>query len=69
MPTNFLIALRIGGAVVGSLVWYWKLPQRERQTADARTKDHIDRTYGAPVWSLTPEQARAVHDWAKAQHA
>ena len=49
MPTNFLIALRIGGAVVGSLVWYWKLPQRERQTADARTKDHIDRTYGAPV--------------------
>ncbi|GAA0567328.1 hypothetical protein GCM10009416_01680 [Craurococcus roseus] len=69
MPTIFLIALRLGGAVADSLVWYWSLPQLARQAADARTRDHIERTYSASIWALTPAQAREVHAWAKAQHA
>ena len=69
MPTTYLIAFRIGGAVAGSLGWYWKLPQLVRQAADARTKDHIEKTYGVSMWNLTSEQARAVHEWATAQHA
>ncbi len=69
MPTIYLIALRIGGAVVGSLTWYWRLPQFVRQTADVRTRDYIERTYRTSMWSLTAEQARAVYSWARAQHA
>lgn len=70
MPTIFLVALRLGGAVAASLGWYWKLPQLARQAADARTRDHIERTYRAgDVWALTPAQAAEVHAWAKAQHA
>ena len=68
MPTIFLIALRLGGAVADSLVWYWKLPQLARQAADAQAREHIERTYRASVWALTPAQAREVHAWAKAQH-
>jgi hypothetical protein len=46
VATILLIALRIGGAVAGSLLWYWRLPHPVRQAADARTRDHIERTYG-----------------------
>jgi hypothetical protein len=67
--TILLIALRIGGAVAGSLRWYWRLPLPLRQAADARTRDHIERTYGISMWKLTPEQARAVYRWTMAQHA
>ena len=69
MPTIYLLALRMGGAVAGTLGWYWRLPQLARQAADARAKDHIERTYGVSMWHLTPEQARAVHEWAAARHA
>ena len=69
MPTTYLVALRTGGGLAGSLGWYWSLPQRERQAADARTRDHIERTYGTSVRGLSAEQARAVHDWARARHA
>ncbi len=69
MPTILLIALRIGGAVVGSLTWYWRLPRALRQAADARTRDHIESTYRTSIRSLTVEQARAVYRWARAQHA
>jgi hypothetical protein len=69
LPTIYLIALRMGGAVAGSLGWYWRLPQLVRQAADARAKEHIEKTYGVPVWNLTPEQARTVHEWATARHA
>ena len=69
MPTILLIALRLGGAVAGPLGWYWRLPRCLRQAADARTSDHIERTYGTCMWSLTVEQARAVHRWARAHHA
>lgn len=69
MPTIFLIALKLGDTVAGSLGWYWNLPQRGRQAADARTSDHIERTYRATVRTLTLEGARAVHEWARAQHA
>lgn len=69
MPTILLIALRLGGAVAGTLGWYWRLPRRVRQAADARTSAHIERTYGTSLWGLTAEQARAVHRWARAQHA
>ena len=69
MPTILLIAFRIGGAVVGSLNWYWRLPHTLRQAADARTRDHIERTYRTSIWSLTVEQARAVYRWTRAQHA
>ena len=69
MPTTYPLALRIGGALVGSLGWYWGLPQRERQAADARTREHIERTYGTSARSLSAEQARAVYDWARARHA
>jgi len=69
MPTILLIALRLGGGVSGTLAWYWRLPQRERQLADARTKEHIERTYHATLWMLTPGQAMSVHDWARGQHA
>ena len=69
MPTIFLIALRIGGAVVGSLNWYWRLPQLVRQAADARTRDYIERTFRTSIRSLSAEQARTVYDWARAQHA
>ena len=69
MATILIIALRIGGAVVGSLAWYWRLPRLLRQAADARTKDHIERTYRTSIWSLTVEQATAVYKWARAQHA
>jgi hypothetical protein len=69
MPTIFIIALRIGGAFVGSLAWYWRLPQLVRQAADARTREHIERTYSTSIWSLSVEQARAVYTWARAQHA
>jgi hypothetical protein len=40
-----------------------------RQAADARTRDHIERTYRTSIWSLTVEQATAVYKWARAQHA
>jgi hypothetical protein len=69
VPTIYLIALRIGGAVAGSLGWYWGLPQLARQAADARTRDHIEATYRAPLQGLSTGQARAVYDWARAQHA
>ena len=69
MATILLLALRIGGAVAGSLLWYWRLPHPTRQAADARTRDHIERTYGLSMWKLTPEQARAVYRWAMAEHA
>ena len=69
MPTVFIIALRIGGAFAGSLGWYWRLSQHERQAADARTRAHIDTTYGTSIWSLTAEQAKAIHHWTRAQHA
>ena len=69
MPTIYLIALRTGGAAAGPLGWYWGLPQLARQAADARTRDHIERTYRASTRSLGTEQARAVYDWARAQHA
>ncbi len=69
MATILIIALRIGGAVVGSLAWYWRLPRLLRQAADARTRAHVERAYGVALRSLTPEQARDVHAWAKAQHA
>lgn len=68
MPTTYLVALRIGG-LAGSLGWYWGLPQLARQAADARTRDHIERTYRTSARSLSAEQARAVYDWARAQHA
>jgi hypothetical protein len=69
VPTIYLIALRIGAAVAGSLGWYWGLPQRERQAADARTRGHIQATYRAPLQGLSPGQARAAYDWARARHA
>ena len=69
MPTIYLIALRTGGAVIGSLGWYWDLPQLARQAADARTRHHIEATYRAPLRSLSAGQARAVYDWARARHA
>ena len=69
MPTILLIALRIDGAVTGSLHWYWRLPRPVRQAADTRTRDYIERTYRTSMWSLTAEQARAVYRWAMAQHA
>ena len=69
MPTTYLVALRIGGALVGSLGWYWRLPQLARQAADARTRDHIERIYSAPARTLSTGQARAVYDWARARHA
>ena len=69
MPTIYLIALRTGGAAAGSLGWYWNLPQLARQAADARTRDHIEATYRAPLRSLSPGQAQAVYEWARAQHA
>ena len=65
MPTIYLIALRIGGAAAGSLGWYWGLPQLARQAADARTRDHIEATYRAPLRSLSAEQARAAYEWAR----
>ena len=69
MPTIFLVALRLGSAVVGSLEWYWRLGQHARRAADARTNDYIARTYSTTIWSLTRDQAKAVSDWARAQHA
>ncbi len=69
MPTILIIALRTGGTVVGSLAWYWRLPQLVRQAADARTRDYIDRTYRTSMWGLSTEQTKAVYDWARAQHA
>jgi hypothetical protein len=69
VPTIYLVARRIGGAVAGSLGWYWGLPQLARQAADARTRDHIEATYRTSLQGLSPEQARAVYDWARAQHA
>ena len=69
MPTIYLVALRIGGAVAGSLGWYWSLPQLARQAADARTRAHIEATYRSPLQGLSPGQARAFYDWARAQHA
>ena len=69
MPTIYLIALRVGGAVGGSLAWYWRLPRPVRQAADARTRGHIDRTYKTSIWSLSAEQAKAAYEWARAPHA
>jgi hypothetical protein len=69
VPTIYLLALRIGGAVADSLGWYWGLPQLARQAADALTRDHIEATYRAPLQGLSTGQARAVYDWARAQHA
>lgn len=69
MPIILLIALRLRGTVADSLGWYWNLPQLARQAADARTREHIERTYRASIWALTTAQAREVHAWAKAQHA
>jgi hypothetical protein len=69
MPTTYLVALRAGDGVAASLGWYWRLPQRAREAVDAATWEHVERAYGAPVWGLGTEQARAVHDWAAAQHA
>jgi hypothetical protein len=69
VPTILLIALRVGAAVVGSLAWYWRLPPQVRQAADARTSDHIARTYRTSIWGLSVEQARAAYRWARAQHA
>jgi hypothetical protein len=69
MPVILLIGLRIGGAFVGSMGWYWALPGFLRRAADARTRDHIARTYGASLWELSLDQARAVYRWARAEHA
>ena len=51
MATILLLALRIGGALAGSLLWYWRLPHPIRQAADARTRDHIERD----LWPLDVE--------------
>lgn len=69
MPTTYLVALRAGGGAAGSLGWYWRLPQLVRQAADAATRDHLERVYGAPVRGLSTEQAQTVYDWVRAQHA
>ena len=69
MPTTYLVALRIGDALVGSLGWYWSLPQLARQAADARTRDHIERTFRTSTRGLSTEQAQAVYGWARARHA
>ena len=69
MPTTYLVALRAGGGATGSLGWYWRLPQRAREAVDAATRDHLERVCGAPVRGLSAEQARVVHDWARAGHA
>ena len=69
MPTILIIALRVGGTPVGSLHWYWRLSRGERQAANARTRAHIEERYGAGIWDLTLDQAKAVHRWTRAQHA
>jgi len=69
VPTTYLVALKLGGALVRSLGWYWSLPQLVRQEADARTRDHIERMYRASLRDLSFEQAQEVYDWARAQHA
>jgi hypothetical protein len=69
LPTIYVTALRIGGAASGRLDWYWRLPRPLRRAADARTRDHMENTYGACIWSITAEQARAVYRWARAEHA
>ena len=69
MPTTYLVALKIGGALAGSMGWYWSLPQLVRQATDARARDMIERTYRRPMRHLSFEQAQAVYDWARAQHA
>ncbi len=69
MPTTYLIALKLGGALVRSLGWYWSLPQLVRQEADARTRDHIEATYRTPPRDLSFEQAQEVYDWVRSRHA
>jgi hypothetical protein len=69
MPTTYFIALKLGGALVRSLGWYWSLPQLARQAADARTLDHIEETFRTPMRNLSFEQAQQVYDWARARHA
>ena len=69
MPTTYLIALKLGGALVRSLGWYWSLPQLVRQAADARTRDHIEQTYCTSAQDLSVEQAQQVYDWVRSQHA
>lgn len=69
VPTTYLVALKAGAAAAGALGWYWRLPQRARQALDARTREHIERTYRAPAWRLGAEQARAACEWARAQAA
>lgn len=69
LPAIHLTALRVGVAVSGSLDWYWRLPPALRRAADARTRGHIERTYGTCLWSLTVAEARAAYRWARAEHA
>ena len=69
MPTTYLIALKLGGALVRSLGWYWSLPQLVRQEADARTRDRIERVYRTSLQDLGVEQTQEVYDWARSQHA
>jgi hypothetical protein len=69
MPTTYLVALKLGGALVHSLGWYWSLPQLARQAADAGARDHIERTYRTSWLNLSFEQAQEVYDWVRAQHA
>ena len=69
LPTIYIAALRIGGAASGSLTWYWRLPRALRKAADSRTRDYMERSYGACIWSITAEQARSVYRWARAEHA
>ena len=69
LPIIYVTALRIGGAASGSLDWYWRLPRPLRLAADSRTRDHMERTCGVCIWSISAEQARAVYRWARAEHA
>ena len=69
MPTTYLVALRAGGRAVGSLGWYWGLPQLERQAVDARARDHIEQTYRTSLQGLSTGQAQDVYDWTMVQHA
>ena len=69
MPTTYLVARKLGGTRLGSLGWYWSLPQLARQAADARLRAYVDEMYRKPLRSLSFEQAKDVYDWARAQHA
>ncbi len=69
MPTTYLIATKLGDALVRSLGWYWTLPQLARQEADAQTRNYIEQTYRTSLRDLSFEQAQEVYDWVRSQHA